>query len=406
VLRAMSVAAEVGIDPAERVLVRGERLLLPRTVPNRWVTGAHPAGLCTAGPGPWSIPAHHAIDPESVVVVQDGTVLERDVDWLVDPVWGALAAAPSARFDVDRQVSVDYAYSLLRLDALVRTREGVETVRRGQSHLATPLPARIHDGDVRLANVLVPYHGDGEGDVYPITEDASQAPVRTTAGALGDVAERLRAGGPVRIVFWGDSVTCGGEASVPERSFTALLDRALHTAFPGAALSTEVVAVAGSSSLHWLWPETGAEFFTGCDVQRVVDARPDVVVVEFVNDCGLTAEQTERCHSEMLARLAPTGARIVLCTPHFTMLDLMGAAGLRTAEVRPGVAALHALAERHGLALADASSRWAHLWREGLPYVTLLRNGINHPDDRGHRLYAEELMRVITGDALLPGIPA
>ena len=55
--------------------------------------------------------------------------------------------------------------------------------------------------------------------------------------------------------------------------------------------------------------------------------------------------------------------------------------------------ALRKFAASHGLALADASARWEHLWKEGIPYVTLLRNGINHPDDRGHALFADELMR-------------
>ena len=45
------------------------------------------------------------------------------------------------------------------------------------------------------------------------------------------------------------------------------------------------------------------------------------------------------------------------------------------------------------IALADAAARWGHLWKEGLPYLTLLHNTINHPDDRGHRLFAEELWK-------------
>jgi hypothetical protein len=57
------------------------------------------------------------------------------------------------------------------------------------------------------------------------------------------------------------------------------------------------------------------------------------------------------------------------------------------------VFALRDYAAKHNLALADASARWEHLWREGLPYVTLLRNGINHPDDRGHAMFADELMK-------------
>ena len=65
----------------------------------------------------------------------------------------------------------------------------------------------------------------------------------------------------------------------------------------------------------------------------------------------------------------------------------------REPERRPCVLALRDFAEKHQLALADASARWEHLAKEGLPYLTLLDNTINHPDDRGHRLFAEELWK-------------
>jgi hypothetical protein len=46
------------------------------------------------------------------------------------------------------------------------------------------------------------------------------------------------------------------------------------------------------------------------------------------------------------------------------------------------------------VALADASLRWGHLLQEGIPYPTLLANSINHPDDRGHQLFALSLMEL------------
>jgi hypothetical protein len=36
--------------------------------------------------------------------------------------------------------------------------------------------------------------------------------------------------------------------------------------------------------------------------------------------------------------------------------------------------------------------RWGRLWRQGIPYRTLLLNGINHPDIRGMQLFADSLM--------------
>jgi len=71
--------------------------------------------------------------------------------------------------------------------------------------------------------------------------------------------------------------------------------------------------------------------------------------------------------------------------------DWMRAESMRTAEVRAAVGYLKEVAAELNVGLADASRRWAHLWVEGLPYITLLYNGINHPDDRGHQLFVEEL---------------
>jgi hypothetical protein len=72
---------------------------------------------------------------------------------------------------------------------------------------------------------------------------------------------------------------------------------------------------------------------------------------------------------------------------------MMGFKSLRETESRPYVIALKKFAQDKRLALADASARWEHLACEGIPYVILLKNSINHPDDRGHVLFAEELMK-------------
>ena len=61
-------------------------------------------------------------------------------------------------------------------------------------------------------------------------------------------------------------------------------------------------------------------------------------------------------------------------------------------DPRPYVHGLRQFAAKHNVAIADASLRWGHLVKEGIPYVTLLSNSINHPDDRGHEMFAQSLM--------------
>ena len=71
---------------------------------------------------------------------------------------------------------------------------------------------------------------------------------------------------------------------------------------------------------------------------------------------------------------------------------------MRTAETRPAVTYLREFAARAGVGVADTSRRWEHLWIEGLPYLTLLHNGINHPDDRGHALFVDDLKEFFLAD--------
>ena len=64
---------------------------------------------------------------------------------------------------------------------------------------------------------------------------------------------------------------------------------------------------------------------------------------------------------------------------------------LHDRDPRPGVAVLREVARVENVGLADVSRRWEHLSVEGMPYVALLYNGINHPDDRGHQISADSI---------------
>jgi hypothetical protein len=61
-------------------------------------------------------------------------------------------------------------------------------------------------------------------------------------------------------------------------------------------------------------------------------------------------------------------------------------------DPRPYVRDLKPFAADHHVALADASSRWERLRRQGIPFMTLEANGINHPDARGHQIFSDALL--------------
>ena len=103
--------------------------------------------------------------------------------------------------------------------------------------------------------------------------------------------------------------------------------------------------------------------------------------------------QQIRVFFKSMRELQGAGAEIILITPHFTAISLMNAKSMRTEDIRPYVQFLCEFADKHSLGIADASARWAHLWKEGIPYVTLLFNAFDHPDDRGHLFFVEEIMK-------------
>ncbi len=61
-------------------------------------------------------------------------------------------------------------------------------------------------------------------------------------------------------------------------------------------------------------------------------------------------------------------------------------------DPRPCVAGLRQFAAPNKLALAGASGRYGRLWRQGIPYSTLMLNSFNHPDARGMKLLVDVLM--------------
>jgi lysophospholipase L1-like esterase len=262
------------------------------------------------------------------------------------------------------------------------------------------LPAAPDTGCTAVAHVFVAYRATEvrPDDIYPIRETPAQAVTASTHGRIPRTLAKLVAGQKVTIVCWGDSVTAGGNASKPELRYVDLFAAGLRSRYPQATLDVQNISLGGSNSRQWLHPDKfpyrGASgSSSAAQFSRILAAKPDLVTIEFVNDAGLTPALVDATYGEILDRLQPLGAEVILITPHFTMWRMMGFHAMREAERRPYVLALRQFATEHSLALADTSARWQHLAAEGLPYLTLLDNTINHPDDRGHRLFAEELWK-------------
>lgn len=389
-------ADAVVVAPAEIKQVRGEKLKLSREAPKSYSAGTHFRELQTIRPGIGTA-AKDSLVPSSVVLHSGEMVLEEGRDYLLDREWGAVGIGPNARVTTDDEISADYDYSLLRLDSLVRGADGQEFIKQGASHLTAPQPPALAPGETRVANIFVPYRSDGKSaELFPVTETAEQSVTQSTPGRIPKTLAKLKAGEAVKIVCWGDSVTEGGDASTPAARYPAVFEQRLKQRFPNAKIEVVTVAIGGSNSGQWLDPVKNpfpAQRQAEGRFERIAEAKPDLVTVEFVNDAWMNQVQVGERYAEILRRIGAMGAEVILITPHFVRPDWMNLKSQREDESRAYVFGLRDFATKNNVALADASSRWARLWREGLPYMTLLQNAINHPDDRGHAIFADELMK-------------
>lgn len=388
-------ATTLPVAPAPIITVTDEAVKLSVDKPVGWAKGTRLRG-CNAR----DVNASGSFVPGSLEIrrTKGGEMLKEGEDYLVDAEWAHVGLGPKSRVTAEDTVFASYRYSLQRMDTVQVSTEGKVTLKQGQPHISAPVPPAADAGQLAVAHVFVGHRATEvtPEQIWMISETADKVVTGTTPGRIPKTLAKLKAGQPVTIVCLGDSVTAGGNASKPEFRYVDVFAAGLRERFPQAKIDVQNLSAGGSNSRQWLYPEKFAYRGLQGDANparfdRIVAAKPDLVTIEFVNDAGLTPALVEETYGEILKRLEPLGSEVILITPHFTMWRMMGFKSMRETERRPYVLALRDFANKRNLALADASARWEHLAKEGLPYLTLLDNTINHPDDRGHRLFAEEM---------------
>ncbi|HOZ49488.1 MAG TPA: SGNH/GDSL hydrolase family protein [Candidatus Hydrogenedentes bacterium] len=395
----LTLDAETVLDipPVQSVTVKGEKYdALPVFDPHAgaWRRGATLRPLITE-----ECSATGLLDPASLVVKAAPDAAEAFVlgkDYQADLFWANIGRIEGGAIAADQAVYADYTYTPCRLDSIVITANGAVRLILGQPGMGTQLPVETSPGETAIVNVWVPGPIEAltEENLFPIELGVQAAAPQTPSQAerfLPKTLAKLRAGQPVTIVAWGDSVTNGGGVGAEKSLWyqQVFLER-LKARFPKSDITLKTAAWGGGNSNGYMSAPAGGQYDFARDV---LDPKPDLVTIEFVNDAYLQGEAMAQHYAVILKRLHGVGAEIALITPHLVRPDWMAADALKfEPDPRPYVQGLHQFAKDHDLALADASAEWCRLWRQGIPYITLLANSINHPDARGHRLFADVLM--------------
>ncbi len=399
--KASRVTATLPVAPATVLAVSAEKYdALPPFRPE--AGGGWQKGVPLRGVQAQECTNRGLLDPGSLQVRDgpgsDSLLFELGKDYAADLEWGTVGRLPGGRIREGQAVYASYRCGQLRIDAVVFSREGQIVLRQGRPHPAAPLPPKLDPGERRLANIWLPGRIAklGSDHLFPVLETAYPEPPKPSPSVaerlLPKTLKKLREGQSVRVLAWGDSVTDGGYLPDAGRErWQAQFAARLRERFPRARVELVTEAWGGRNTASYLAEPPGSDHNYK---EKVLDARPDLIVSEFVNDAGLSPQQVEERYGKLLEDFRKIGAEWIPLTPHYVRGDWMGLARERDIDddPRPYVAGLRRFAAEHQVALADASLRWGRLWRQGIPYTSLLLNSINHPDARGMKLFADSLM--------------
>ncbi len=354
-----------------------------------WRKGARLRGVVAA-----ECTVEGLLDPESLVVRAESgaaaAMFRKGVDYEADLVSGTIGRLPQGAIGPDQSVYIDYRHARMRIDSAVLSADGRIVLKTGTPHTAMPEPPALAPGETRLANVFISGRLDAltEDNLFPILEPVYPEPAQTGPSVaeklLPKSLNKLQSGEPLKILAWGDSVTTF------HRYQTMFVER-LTARYPHAKIELVTEAWGGRNTGSYLSEPPASEHNYQ---EKVLDRKPDLIVSEFVNDSGLSVTQVEERYGKILADFHKIGAEWIILTPHYVRPSWMGLPSQRNIDDDPRayVKGVRLFAQKNQVAVAEGSLRYGRLWRQGIPYITLMENNINHPNVYGHTLFADSLM--------------
>ncbi len=204
--------------------------------------------------------------------------------------------------------------------------------------------------------------------------------------ALPRTLARLRAGQPLRIGVSGDSIAAGGDASGPSMTpphmppFPELVAAQLQESY-GTEIALHNRAVGGWSIAN------GND-----DLDKLLAEDPHLIIVAYgMNDVGRRDPDWFRKQVETFlqrVRAASPEIEIILVAPMLGNAEWVHTPRDMFASYRDVLAGLTG----PGVVLADLTAVWEVLLQHKHD-LDLIGNGLNHPNDCGHRLYAQSILR-------------
>ncbi len=187
----------------------------------------------------------------------------------------------------------------------------------------------------------------------------------------------------VNLVFHGHSVPAGYFKTPVVNTFASypyLVLKALKEKYPNAVINVIVTAIGGENSV------SGEKRFK----EDVLTHKPDVLFIDYaLNDRMIGLEKSREAMSKMIDTGLKRGIKIILLTPSphqdYNILESNNAYQAYANEVID-------LAKQYHIGLADSYRSFKEKIGAGHK-VTEYLSQVNHPNEAGHKVIADEIIR-------------
>jgi lysophospholipase L1-like esterase len=190
---------------------------------------------------------------------------------------------------------------------------------------------------------------------------------------------------PVRIVCFGDSITGVYYHTGSRRAYPDMLQLALQRLYPKAKVSVHNAGISGHNTRHAL---------ARLD-KDVLKLKPHLVTVMFgMNDLvAVPLDEFKANLGEIIRRCRKASAEVLLCTQN----DILDEGGRSRAKLAEYTAAIHQMARAHKIAVARCNEAYNAVRQKDAFAFELLMSDAIHPNMDGHKLFAVEIARALTG---------
>lgn len=190
----------------------------------------------------------------------------------------------------------------------------------------------------------------------------------------------------IHLVFHGHSVPAGyfkTPAVNTLASYPYQVLKQVKALYPHAVVNVITTAIGGENAIN------GEKRFES----DVLNHKPDVLFIDYaLNDVAAGLDPSRAAWERMIQKALKRKIKIILMTPspdqRVAILDSTTGLARHAQQIR-------SLAEKHGLGLADSYARFQRHVAAG-DSLSRYMSQVNHPNEAGHALIAEEIMKYLT----------